>query len=407
MAWGSPLDSTGTGSGGLLTGVELADNTSTAFSAGEGANDYVVMTTTNGAEKVTVVKDLHLTTPSAVFVNTISEETAASGVTIDGLRIKDTRLQPTGGTGVNGITIPDNLANAFDVVEGGNNYLSFTTTNAAERVTISKDAHFAATLFVNTISEETNNTGITIDGLLIKDFGIDVSALGTGVSSLVIGDNLAQAWSVKEGSNVYMGFVTTNGSERVAVTKRLTTTDAVSSGTARVVGGVANASAAASTAITGVTEVITNFDTTYTIPPDTFKVGTVVRIRATGKNTAITTTETYVLTVRAGSTALCATPSIAASGSGVANNVFYIDFEFICRATGASGTVVGYGPCLAGVINSTPSRHYLLATGSGATSTATLDTTGSLVLAISNTWQGTATDSNSNRLDSFTVEVIG
>lgn len=332
MAWGTPLDSSVTiipSESGLLTGVELEDNTATAFSIGEGASDYVTITTTDAGEKVNVLKNTEFAAGTTVAMDVIAEKTTNLGVTIDGLRIKDKRIN------------------------------------------------------------------------------WDVSDIASGDAGIDIKDNLAQALSIKEGSNNYVGIVTTNGSERIAITQRMTVTDGVSSGTARIVGGMASVSAAASTAITGATETLTNFDTTYTLPPNSLKVGTRVRIRAGWTNTAITGTETYVIVVRAGSTAIAGTPSIAPSGSGTANNVGRIDFEFVCRATGASGTVVGDGVVLVGVDDTTPSRHYLVASGSAGTRTVTLDTTGSLVLAIGNQWQASATDSNSNRLEYFWVEIVG
>jgi hypothetical protein len=45
--------------------------------------------------------------------------------------------------------------------------------------------------------------------------------------------------------------------------------------------------------------------------------------------------------------------------------------------------------------------------GTTSTSTATVDTTGSLVVGIAIDRQGTATDSDSCRLDLLSVEVIG
>lgn len=78
---------------------------------------------------------------AAILADVVSEKTAAAGVTIDGLLIKDERIQVTGAgisTGDAGVTLKDNLANAWDFKESTNNYLSFTTTNDAERVTLGK-----------------------------------------------------------------------------------------------------------------------------------------------------------------------------------------------------------------------------------------------------------------------------
>lgn len=76
-----------------------------------------------------------------IAADAIAESTAAAGVIIDGLLIKDERLQPTGAgiaTGDAGITLKDNLASAWDVKEAANVYQRFVTTNDGERVQFGK-----------------------------------------------------------------------------------------------------------------------------------------------------------------------------------------------------------------------------------------------------------------------------
>lgn len=73
--------------------------------------------------------------------DTIAEVTSGAGVTIDGLLIKDERIQPTGSgvaTGDAGVTLKDNLASAWDVKEGANSYMVFNTGNDLERITLGK-----------------------------------------------------------------------------------------------------------------------------------------------------------------------------------------------------------------------------------------------------------------------------
>lgn len=159
----------------------------------------------------------------------------------------------------------------------------------------------------------------------------------------------------------------------------------------------------ASTAVTGATEVITNFDNTYTLPANTLKVGTKVRMRAVGHHTATTGSETLLFTVRAGTTALAVTGNI----DPVANDMWEIDFEFDVRAIGSSGQVVGMGVARSGTRGGTTMVQHLLGTGSAAASHTAIDTTAAQVLAIAVTHQSSATDANSVRMDSFTVEVIG
>ncbi len=190
----------------------------------------------------------------------------------------------------------------------------------------------------------------------------------------------------------------------VRVVKRLTTTDGVASGTARVVGGIAMSDPVASTALTGTSETQTNFDHgTYTVPANTLKVGTIVRVRGRGRYTATTGTETHIFGVAFGATNLCVTGSLDPANDGV----FDIEFEFVCRAVGASGTVVGSGVARSGAQATASPAFHLLSTGTGSTSTTTVDTTASAALAIFVDRQATATDSDSMRLDTFAVEIIG
>lgn len=160
----------------------------------------------------------------------------------------------------------------------------------------------------------------------------------------------------------------------------------------------------ASIAVTGATETEVNFDNArYSLPADTLKVGTVVRIRAQGIHTATTGAETHVLLVKAGSTTLAATGNIDPAD----NDVWSIDFTMVCRAVGASGTVLGFGMAVSGPRATAAPAQHRLATGATSTSTATVDTTVAQVLAVAVDRQGTATDSDSMRCDWFSVEVIG
>ena len=258
----------------------------------------------------------------------------------------------------------------------------------------------------DTIAEVTAAAGVTIDGLLIKDERIQPtgSGIATGDAGITLKDNLASAFDVSEAANPYLVFCTTNSGEAIKAKQRLTVTDGVASGTDRVVGGMAISDPVASTAITGTTETNTNFDHgAYTIPAASLKVGTVVRVRAQGIYTATTGAETHTFSVMAGAVVLAVTGNL----DPATNDVFDIEFEFVVRAVGASGTVVGSGVCRSGPRATAAPATHLLATGTTSTSTATVDTTGAIVLAVSVDRQGTATDGDSMRLDRFQVEIIG
>lgn len=103
--------------------------------------------------------------------------------------------------------ILDNNANAFQIDEGTNNYINFNTTNSAEQIDVAKKVQLAEDL--------------------------EFSA----AKDILIPDNQATALEIKEGSNAYMTFTTTNSGERVVANKNfqadVTLTDAsdLSSGT--------------------------------------------------------------------------------------------------------------------------------------------------------------------------------
>lgn len=254
------------------------------------------------------------------------------------------------------------------------------------------------------VAESTTAAGVTVDGLLIKDTRIQVTSVTTGTAGITLKDNLASAFDVKEASNSYLVFCTTNSAESIATGVRLTTTDGVSSGTARVVGGIAISDPVASTAVPGTTETNTIFSHgTYTLPANSLKVGTVVRVRAGGLYTATTGSETHTFSVMLGGSPLATTGDINPAD----NDVFAIEFTFVCRATGGTGTVVGDGVCRSGARATASPATHMMFSGSAATSTMTVDTTASLVLGISVDRQASAADSDSMRLDYFHVEVIG
>ncbi len=141
---------------------------------------------------------------NGILTDTISELTAANGVAIDGLRIKDGAIAPAAGgtavldcsaaaTGESDIVMGDNLADAFTFREGSTAYLTLVTTNSGEKVQVKK----------------------TLD---IDAASVDVSTQATAISVL---DNSATALEIKEASTVYLGIDTTNSAEKVIINKTL------------------------------------------------------------------------------------------------------------------------------------------------------------------------------------------
>lgn len=174
---------------------------------------------------------------------------------------------------------------------------------------------------------------------------------------------------------------------------RVTTTDGVASGTVRVVGGRAFNQTAASTAVSA-TSTETDFDQTYTIPADTLKAGTVVKIRTQGIATATNSTDTLQIKIYFGSTVLVTTVAVDA----VNNDVWFADIDVVIRTVGGSGTFVAMSHYQDNDALTTAQKWAF-------TPSTVVDTTSTVIVKASATWSTTSA-SNSCRQDILIVEVI-
>jgi hypothetical protein len=160
------------------TDIEIKDNTATALTISEGSNNYVVLNTTDGSEKITLG-------------NTTTQ--------IDNV-------------------IVDNKANAYTLKEGANSYLDVTTTDNAELITLGNNITSitnevednAANAFKVAQSTNTYINVATTDSAEKVTIGNDLASIDN-----VIEDNVANAFVVKEGANPYITIDTTNGSEAI------------------------------------------------------------------------------------------------------------------------------------------------------------------------------------------------
>ena len=234
--------------------------------------------------------------------------------------------------------------------------------------------------------------------------------LGTDFVDVSLGDNLADALSFRQSTNFYLTFVSTDTSEAVRLRQPATVSDGITSGTNKRVGGVASSSSAASDTITGTTEVETNFDVNYTLPANSVRVGSVVKIHASGIHTATTGAETHDMMLKWGVVDL-----VEATGIDPAdNNVFCFDLVMSVRTIGAGAggsTVVGSGYFFSAAAiredTAVPAAQCSgLFLGSAASSTAAVRTDADQVLACAIDRQAGAADADSVRLDQFIVEVI-
>jgi hypothetical protein len=149
------------------------------------------------------------------------------------------------------------------------------------------------------------------------------------------------------------------------------------------------------------------FDTYATIPANSLQVGSLIRIKYQGIQTAVNGTDTsqFILTIGGtlgannavtGGTAL--TTSTAASG--IVNEVFLGEYELAIRTIGSSGTMVGVG-----LFKKVPNTE-----GTGTSSvddilaSTTIDTTVDQLVTVGCVY-GAASASNSARLDFMRVIV--
>jgi len=221
---------------------------------------------------------------------------------------------------------------------------------------------------------------------------LDLTSGATGVSLVKLTDNLAAAWTIKEGTNAYLTFVTTDNAEAINATKRLTTTDGVASGTARVVGGRAASDTSLPTA-TNTVNTILPIGSGYTIPANTLKTGSKVVVYAHYEVTTSAGATTLTFTLTLGGATVQATSAVDTS----LHDKGWMRFEFMCGTAGAGAKIYGSGTYIDPAGTTVKTFH----TASGGTS---LDTTSAQVVLPNATWSANGSD-NVVTLDAFTVEI--
>lgn len=155
------------------------------------------------------------------------------------------------------------------------------------------------------------------------DYAIDSSQMATGQNVWLLPTNKAAAWSLYDGTNTYLSAVSTTGSEKVVSSVRLTTTDGVSGGTQRKVGGLISELVAAVTHTdpAGAGDAAETTIHTVSLPANMLKSGTRMLVRWAASCTTGGTAETVVLRVRIGG--LSGTIIAACTSSNPATNDLY------------------------------------------------------------------------------------
>lgn len=148
-------------------------------------------------------------------------------------------------------------------------------------------------------------------------------------------------------------------------------------------GAVAALQSGATVAATsGINTVETVVSPTLTFPANSLQIGSVYRVRLHGTCTStVANASTFSLQLGPLGTAadqLVATVACTAAASGT-NIPFFIDFDLVCRTTGATGTVAGFGRLLNNGVTGVSDAAVVI----GATGTATIDTTVANKLTVS------------------------
>ena len=163
-------------------------------------------------------------------------------------------------------------------------------------------------------------------------------------------------------------------------------------------GGVVYRNVAASTAHSNTTTEAA-FDTKYSIPANTLKAGSVIKVRYQGIATATDSTDTLLIKLYIGG--ITGTALLTGTATDVANNnIFAGECTIVIRTAGASGTFVAVG------------THTDVPAASGTatqgiceiTASTTIDTTAAQEISVGADWS-VATASNSCRLDIMVVEI--
>ena len=214
-----------------------------------------------------------------------------------------------------------------------------------------------------------------------------VMASSAGLSTLTLSGALTAASAVINGSLSAVA---------AAFTGAVTTTDGVTSGPVRKVGGLVSTKTSSTTLTNSTAETVI---ATYTLPANTLKAGTVLRIRGGARVSGVTGTPNVGINVRIGGLS----GTVIASSGGVAvigNDVLTADMLVSSRAApSASSALVSEGVARWTASGVGGQKPFLSAPTNAATN-------GALDLVLTGQWDA-ASSSNILVGEAFVIEVVG
>ena len=138
--------------------------------------------------------------------------------------VEDTTPQLGGDLDINGFNITSARSNEdINIIPSGTGSVAIT------KVDINGGAIDGATIGANSAAAGTFTSLDVTDGDItnVGDINVDSVSSDAGSFDLLLDDNTAAALEIKEGSNAYMTFVTTNSSEQITVDKKLVVSNGV------------------------------------------------------------------------------------------------------------------------------------------------------------------------------------
>ena len=187
-------------SDGSTFNIAMDDNQASSFSIKESSNSYITIDTTNSSEKIQFHKALDIDSTSDFGSNAMTNVNIDSGA-IDGATIATSDV--TVGSG-----------KTLDVSGG-------TLTLANDQ--ISGDKVSGGTIGTTTITALAGNLSLGDNDITnVGDINVDSVSSDDGSGfDLLLDDNKATALEIKESTNAYLTFVTTNSGEKITLGKKL------------------------------------------------------------------------------------------------------------------------------------------------------------------------------------------
>lgn len=240
------------------------------------------------------------------------------------------------------------------------------------------------------------NAGASNNVVVKKPAGTTLITLAPGDAVIVKGARIGSTndWHIAlPVSSTFSGAI---AAVAATFTGRVTTTDGVTSGDARVVGGIVHAKQSTTTVTNTTSETAIG---SHSIPANTIKAGTTVRVRGSFKCTGNAGGHTATLRVKLGAVELLNTSAL----NTVANDV--CEFEAVISGRAAPGASVA----LASLARASYQQGGTLSSAAAVKDAATYTgqaTNGALTAQATIQWSA-ASASDIITCDQFTVEVIG